>query len=377
MKRLVIIVCSLLAIAATQARNNSAAPAAQSNNPKTEVQSDTIAPDSIPVVAYFCKRDTMNYRYTVTQRVEQSHPSTPLSSSVNGGIAAVTPTDIPTDTVYKSAFVLDFMLCITDSTPDGYRMEYVATDFFKEDTISVDIKALMHQRVFERIKGKKIIFQLSQVGELLQLVNWQDVRDPVIQGIFTAYNEIYPKVPGLEQILPKGQLMGLVSQSYQTEDGLKEWFKELLLLFNSHGRIFPLRTEWESEGSDTEFPSSSIAVSGLEKTGDDGNKEPEFDDDYYVMAETETRLKGQDIAAFYRSKGGPLGEGNALSKAIEELHASDIAEKELVVTDGFYIHYFFNGWPNAMESRNEETIGNTKVVEDRSVDWLSRSWYNY
>ena len=136
-------------------------------------------------------------------------------------------------------------------------------------------------------------------------------------------------------------------------------------------------TETEDEGSDTEFPSSSMVVAGLEKTGNDGDKDAEFDDDYYVMAETETRLKGDDIKTFYLSKGAVLGEGNMLSKTIAELHADDIADKEVVVDDGYYLHLFFNGWPKSMESRNEEAIGDRRTIETKYIDWLTRSWYNY
>ncbi len=336
--------CCLITVMVAHAQNDGAAMA----------PADSVAADSTDVVAYFCNRDTMEYRLMATKK------------DINGN-----------DTVWRSAYAIDFMLCITDSTADGYRMEYVATDFVRMDTISADAQALMHQRVFERIKGKRLVFQLSEVGEVLAFVNWSDIRDDVIQGIFTAYNEFYPKIPGLEELVPKGQLMGIVSQSYQTEEGLMGWFKEIELLFNAHGRSYAPMTETEDEGSDTEFPSSSIVVAGLEKTGNDGDKDAEFDDDYYVMAETETRLKGDDIKTFFLSKGAVLGEGNMLSKTIAELHADDIADKEVVVDDGYYLHLFFNGWPKSMESRNEEIIGDAKTVEDRSVDWLSRSWNNF
>lgn len=342
MKKYLLVLCCLLSVATAQATNDDAAMVA-----------DSISSDSTDVLAFFCNRDTMEYRFMATKR------------EINGS-----------DTVFRSAYAQDFMLCITDSTDEGYRMEYVATDFDHEDTIKVDPQALMHQRVFERIKGRKLVFRLSDVGELMEFVNWRDVRDDVIQGIFMAYNELYPMVPGLEELVPKGQVMGIVSQTYQTEEGLLAWFKEVELLFNAHGKRFGQRSELSDEGSDTEFPSSSIVVSGYEKTGDDGDKDAEFDEDYYVMAETETHLKGEDIASFYRSKGAALGEGNMLSKTIVDQHSEDIADKELLVTDGYYIHYFFNGWPKAMESRNEEVIGNRKTVETRYVDWLSRSWYN-
>ena len=113
MKKYLLVLCCLLGVATAQAQNDDAAMVGA--NMMSELKADSISSDSTDVLAFFCNRDTMEYRFMATKR------------EING-----------TDTVFRSAYAQDFMLCITDSTDEGYRMEYVATDFDHEDTIKVD-----------------------------------------------------------------------------------------------------------------------------------------------------------------------------------------------------------------------------------------------
>ena len=299
------------------------------------------------VIAFFCKRDTMEYYYVASKYIE-----------------------MPTDTIVKSCYDTTFSLCVTDSTAESYQLEYVAKEFSMTDTITVDPAALLHQRVFDRIKGKKIIFETDEMGCVLQLKNWSAIRNDLIQGVFAGYNELYPKLPGLEELLPKGQLMGIVSQRFQTEEGVRSWFDEVYLLFNSHGRSYEAKTEIVDEGDEEEPPSKTVVVAGL--SDDDG----EFDEDYFIYAETTSDLEGEAMDAYLKKQVSALGDDNELGRALVEENRSNGGSK-MHVEDTYLCKYFFNGWPQSIESVQEMKTGSRNIVTRKYVEWGTRSWGNF
>ena len=60
------------------------------------------ADDAIAVVGYFCKNDTMTYRQTHNKYKIQGN-----------------------DTTVSESYVEEFMIVVTDSTSDGYKMKYI------------------------------------------------------------------------------------------------------------------------------------------------------------------------------------------------------------------------------------------------------------
>lgn len=321
----------------------SAVSAQQANGEQTEVV-DTAETN---VIAYFCKRDTMKYNLQYLQ----------FEATAN-------------DTVVKSYYEQDFQVCITDSTAEGYRLEYIATGFSREDTITVDTKAMMRQRVFERIKGKKLLFDLDEMGSVVQMPSWNAVRNDLIQGLFQAYNELYPLVPGLEQIVPKGQLMGIVSQRFQSEEGVIGWFDEIGMLFDLHGRSYESSVQVDNERTEEELPSTTFVMSGLLEDDD-----AIFEGDYFVTGATVASFEGDDVATYLKSKVSALGEDNELAKLMIQLAEAD-GKPTMSVEDAFEEWFFFNGWPMSSAVWTEEAIGKKTILQKKYLEWAERSWGN-
>lgn len=66
--------------------------------------------DEIAVVGYFCKNDTMTYRQTHNKYKIQGN-----------------------DTTVSESYVEEFMIVVTDSTSDGYKMKYIPLSFTLHD----------------------------------------------------------------------------------------------------------------------------------------------------------------------------------------------------------------------------------------------------
>ena len=70
--------------------------------------------DEIAVVGYFCKNDTMTYRQTHNKYKIQGN-----------------------DTTVSESYVEEFMIVVTDSTSDGYKMKYIPLSFTLHDADTV------------------------------------------------------------------------------------------------------------------------------------------------------------------------------------------------------------------------------------------------
>ena len=66
--------------------------------------------DEIAVVGYFCKNDTMTYRQTHNKYKIQGN-----------------------DTTVSESYVEEFMIVVTDSTSDSYKMKYIPLSFTLHD----------------------------------------------------------------------------------------------------------------------------------------------------------------------------------------------------------------------------------------------------
>ena len=300
------------------------------------------------VIAYFCKRDTMEYNYTSEHYFAMG-----------------------TDTIVKSFYSQDFRLVVSDSTDTGYRLTYTITAFEREDTIRVDAAALMREKVFQRLKGRPVVFETDEMGSLLQVENWSAIRNDLIQGVYAAYNELYPLLPGLETLVPKGKLMGIVSQRFQSEEGVRSWFEDVNALFDAHGRSFEAEREINNEGTDEEPASKTYVVAGLLEEDD-----AEFEDDYYVTAETTTQLRGDAIETYLKQLTRALGDDSELGKALVDLSKQEgVSQLDLTSTSASI--YFYNGWPRAVDNTMETATEKKTEVKRKYVEWTTRSWYNY
>lgn len=119
----------------------------------TTYAQEATADSTVDVVAYFAKHDSIKYTYVHNEfRVNEKN-----------------------DTVNTVHYWRDFQLVVTDSTKNGYTVEYALLDFNKPDSSSVDFKAQLQDFIFEKLKGLKLNFKLNEFGEVQKLENWKDV----------------------------------------------------------------------------------------------------------------------------------------------------------------------------------------------------------
>ena len=114
--------------------------------------------DEIAVVGYFCKNDTMTYRQTHNKYKIQGN-----------------------DTTVSESYVEEFMIVVTDSTSDGYKMKYIPLSFTLHDADTVT--SLMTNAMSQLMQSVVCEFTTDELGLLKSITNWREIRDQLKKGV--------------------------------------------------------------------------------------------------------------------------------------------------------------------------------------------------
>ena len=134
--------------------------------------------DVIEVVGYFFKNDTITYRQTHNKYKIQEN-----------------------DTTVSESYVEEFMIVVTDSTSDGYKMKYVPLSFtlLDADTVS-DLMTNAMSRLMQSVVCE---FTTDEFGSIKSITNWRKIRDQLKKGVKVTCDTLYATIPDLDSIMPR------------------------------------------------------------------------------------------------------------------------------------------------------------------------------
>lgn len=303
---------------------------------------------SVDFVAYFCKGDTMEYRYDeLVERIKGQ------------------------DTIQEqSAFQL-FRIVVIDSTATNYRLEVSQLDYSfenKNEFLQESSKCLS-----EVSKDLKVILLTDEMGAIQHIENWQEIRDVVKKGIAQTFDTLYTRLPQMESVMPRRQLQSTLQLQFATEEGIMSAYPELTMLFALLGKAIttePVTTDGlNAQG----YPTHTKMVAGYSEVMDD----TDFEDDYEFNSLSITTIQTKDMVEIGKNTMNMMLSDEASKKVqVDDVMAN--VEKELGseikgVVDECY-KYFFNGWPKyAYYDQTISTQGQEKVTT-RVVQWVSRAW---
>ena len=138
------------------------------------------ADDAIAVVGYFCKNDTMTYR--------QTHNKYKIQGS---------------DTTVSESYEEEFMIVVTDSTSDGYKMKYVPLSFTLHDADTVT--SLMTNAMSQLMQSVVCEFTTDELGLLKSITNWREIRDQLKKGVKVTCDTLYATIPDMDSIMPESR----------------------------------------------------------------------------------------------------------------------------------------------------------------------------
>ena len=309
--------------------------------------------DEIAVVGYFCKNDTMTYR--------QTHNEYKIHEN---------------DTTLSESYEEEFMIVVTDSTSDGYKMKYIPLSFtlHAADTVT----SLMANVMSQLMQSVVCEFTTDEFGLLKSITNWREIRDQLKKGVKATCDNLYATIPDLDSIMPRKSLENILLLHFSTEEGIRESYEELDNLFGLHGSMYDIGDK-EVDTEEQGYPQHISARIGYTAIEDEEN---DFDGDYAISTRSTTTIPIEDVM--------DIGFG-ALSMIMSDMVNDSIEavrdqivdslkivkpnDAEIIIKE--YYGFFLNGWPKEYYYEKAADLGIAQKIETRYIEWISRHWNIY
>ena len=309
--------------------------------------------DVIGVVGYFCKNDTMTYRQTHNKYKIQGN-----------------------DTTVSESYEEEFMIVVTDSTSDGYKMKYIPLSFTLHDADTVT--SLMTNAMNQLMQSVVCEFTTDEMGQLKSITNWREIRDKLKKGVKVTCDTLYSTIPDLDSIMPRKSLENILLLHFSTEEGIRNSYEELENLFDLHGSAYDLgdnEIDTETQG----YPQHISRKVGYTPIEDEEN---DFEGDYAISMQSTTTIPVEDVM--------DLGFG-VLSMLMSDMANDSIDAVRDQIVDSLkiarpngaeyiiveYYGFFVNGWPKEYHHVETYDLGIDKNIESTHIECISRNWDLY
>ena len=304
--------------------------------------------DVINVVGYFCKNDTMTYR--------QMH----YKNKIQGN-----------DTIVSENYREEFMIVVTDSTSEGYKMKYIPQSFTLRDTTIPDTGTATSQMSINAIALRHLMqsvvceFTTDEKGLLKSITNWREISDQLEKGVKATCDNLYATLPDLDTTMLRQQLGVILALHFGTEKGIRNSYMELKDLFGLHGSTYEIgRKEVETEEQGyPQIISSRVCYTTIEDEGND------FDyGDYSIARQITTSIPFDDVMN--------IGFGSLAITVSEMVNGSLEAnpnDAEVFVSDFYGFMFFKNGWPKKLYFEEAIGLGSCESIETRYIECTSRN----
>ncbi len=309
--------------------------------------------DAIAVVGYFSKNDTITYR--------QTHNKYKIEGN---------------DTTVSESYEEEFMIVVTDSTSDGYKMKYVPVGFTLHDTDKAT--NAMTSAMSQLMQSVVCEFTTDEMGQLKSITNWREIRDQLKKGVKVTCDTLYATISGLDSIMPRKSLENLLLLGFSTEEGIRDSYEELEGLFGLHGSMFDIGDK-EEDTEEQGYPQHISAKIGYTTIED---KENDYDGDYAILTQSTTTIPVEDMM--------DLGFGalslmlsDVLTDSLDAVRGQIVDSLKTVKPNGAevivkeYYGYFLNGWPKECYHEEAVDLGFVQKIETRHIEWISRNWDIY
>ena len=309
--------------------------------------------DVIEVVGYFSKNDTVTYRQTHSKYKIQGN-----------------------DTTVSETYEEEFMIVVTDSTNEGYKMKYIPLNFTLHDADTVT--SLMAKATSQLMQSVVCEFTTDEFGLLKSITNWREIRDQLKKGVKVTCDTLYNTIPDLDSIMPRKSLENLLLMQFSTEEDIRDSYEELENLFGLHGSSFDLGDK-EIDTEEQGYPQHILARVGYTPIEDEGN---DYDGDYAIFTQSTTTIPVEDVM--------DLGFG-ALSMIMSDMANESLEAVRDQIVDSLkiakpngaevivkqYNGFFMNGWPKDYYAEEAIDLGFVQKIEARHIEWISRNWDIY
>ena len=306
---------------------------------------------TISVVAYFSKGDSLVYDYTHQKE------------RIKDGGDTLTTVDVTTR----------FLVTVTDSTSEGYKMLLVPQEQVKGNTI-YDESAVSFEDLLSMPLGVACRFSTDEMGSIQRIDNWMEIRDSLKANYKRIFDDVYTRHPGLDSVLSRQRMESTFLLRCSSENGVMQIYEPLTMLFNAHGAAFSMKKERLETKNELGYPAQIDIEAFYTVPKEDTDNEG----DYAVVAETTTDMTGSDLMDFVGGSVGMIVNDSIAGKLNESLKSDEFTKMKVQGVNHEIYTYFFNGWPKAMVSEKRVRVdGKDGLVESRVLEWVTSHWSVY
>lgn len=305
---------------------------------------------TISVIAYFCKNDSLVYDYWhVKNRIKEA------------------------DTVTTVNVTTRFLVTVTDSTSEGYKMVLVPQSIEKGETTHSD-EALKMEDLLTMPLGVNCRFSTDELGVIQHIDNWMEIRDSLKTNYKKIFDEVYAQNAGLDSILPRQRMESTFLLRCSSESGILQIYAPLVMLFNVHGGSFAMKKDHLETKNELGYPTHIDIEAFYTVPKEDTDNEG----DYAIVAETTTDMKGDDLMDMVGGAVGMMVNDSIAGKLNETLKSDEFAKMEVQGLNHELYTFFYNGWPKMMVSEKKVGIdGKDALIEAAGLEWVSLHWNEY
>lgn len=300
----------------------------------------------VSVIAWFNNRDTMTYWINESKWAFDGQ-----------------------DTVKNMDVSTKVMINVTDSTKNGYRMEYRFMDFGM-DTAAAGMTSGFIGDIMETLRNKvvgtAVKFRTDEVGQITKIDNEGELR----KQAKSVLDEVIGAMPFVDSLAAAGIKTDRLINSIDADMMVDSYIEELEMLFQCHGNQYAIgETSSHNEATDTEYASDTYMA--VWSDPESYKYEIVVDIDNYIPREDIQNLLGDLVGIFL--------EGDVADSVRQEMNSgfeSNFAE-DAVYNSYLYISYFPDGWPEELVYQETVTIGDKGKTDQKYIVWDYRSIGNF
>lgn len=300
----------------------------------------------IDVVGYFYKNDTLTYELTHYKYKIQEN-----------------------DTTVSDSYVQEFMIVVTDSTSEGYKMKYIPLSLNLNDA---DMgTSLMENAMRQLMQSVVVEFTTDEYGSIKSITNWREIRDHLKKGVKATCDTLYSTIPGLDSIMPRKSLENLMKLGFSTEKDVRDYYEVFETLFGLHGSSFEICDD-EEDTEEQGYPQHSTLHIGYTPIEDE---DYDHNGDYDILKQSTMTVPVEDVMNLGLGVLMMMGNmGNdSLDVDLDQIVDSVKTEKpngaDFIVKE-FY-RFFLNGWLKEYYYKEAADIGFYQSIETHYIRCIS------
>lgn len=301
---------------------------------------------ALPIIAWFNERDTMTYWISESNWKFEG-----------------------TDTVKTLGANTKVMITVTDSTKDGYQMEYKFLKFSTDTDAESKMQDFMQetiQRLQDEIVGTTIRFRTDEMGKIIQYDNLEEVEKQAKR----VFDGIIQESSWMDKLNSTGIKADELFRNIDPGKLVQSYTEELEMLFQYHGYQFPLKeTTLHEEATDTKYESDTYLSATID---------PEDYEYYEIIIEINNYIPRKDLKQLLGGMVDMLMDEEDATTVKEDMNTGfdeqvtgDAVSKEIL-----HMRYFPDGWPEEVISQQKIIIGNKGKMTQKYITWDERSVNN-